>query len=189
MSLVLTTPPALEPVTLIEVKQHLRVSHTQDDELIATMAKAARQVTETLCGCKWMTQGWELTRDVWPAELREVGICLPFGPVQTVSAITVVGDSGPITVPPSAYALAAASNRQLVFLATPPAPVQATGGITIDFAVGMDDPEDVPGPVRQAIALLTAHFYERREVVEPRSLRALPRSVDALLAPYREMSI
>ena len=49
---------------------------------------------------------------------------------------------------------------------------------------------DVPEPLRQAIRLLVAHWYENRGLVAAGSQTAmLPSTVAALVAPYRMLSL
>ena len=49
---------------------------------------------------------------------------------------------------------------------------------------------DVPEPLRQAIRLLVAHWYENRGLIVPAaSIAVLPATVAALIAPYRMLSL
>jgi uncharacterized phiE125 gp8 family phage protein len=68
-----------------------------------------------------------------------------------------------------------------------PQPGQAANGIEIDFTAGYGDAAaDVPAPMRQALLLLVAHWYEHRcpiEVGAPDMV--IPAVVSDLLAPYR----
>ena len=51
-------------------------------------------------------------------------------------------------------------------------------------------PTDVPEPLRQAIRLLVAHWYENRGLIAVgQSVAVLPATVAALLAPYRVLSL
>jgi uncharacterized phiE125 gp8 family phage protein len=78
---------------------------------------------------------------------------------------------------------------RLVWRGTGTAPVSplAANGIEIDFVAGYGDaPSDVPQPIRQALLLLVAHWYENREPVEiGATATVIPGSVSSLLSLYR----
>jgi uncharacterized phiE125 gp8 family phage protein len=70
-----------------------------------------------------------------------------------------------------------------------PSPGRSTAGIELDVTAGYGDTAvDIPEPLRQAIRLLLAHWYENRAIVAEGST-ALPASVEALIAPYRVLSL
>src|SRR5262245_1528310 len=81
--LVLVTPPAVEPLTLGEVKVHLRVDHTADDEDISDLITAARELCEEQSGRSLATQTWRLELDRFPAW----SFRLLRGPLQSVTSI------------------------------------------------------------------------------------------------------
>jgi uncharacterized phiE125 gp8 family phage protein len=72
-----------------------------------------------------------------------------------------------------------------------PAPGRALAGIEIDIATGYGDaPADVPQPLRRAIELLVAHWYENRGLIATgQSVAVLPAAVAAMIAPYRVLSL
>jgi uncharacterized phiE125 gp8 family phage protein len=47
----------------------------------------------------------------------------------------------------------------------------------------------VPEPLRQAVRLLTAHWYENRGLAAIGTVTVLPSTVAALIAPYRMLSL
>lgn len=94
--------PAVEPVTLAEMKAYLRVDDddgTQDD-LIAGLVKAARLMIEAASRRILIEQRWRVVLDRWPAGGT---ILLPLSPLIAVDGITVTDASGHATeVPASA---------------------------------------------------------------------------------------
>jgi uncharacterized phiE125 gp8 family phage protein len=72
-----------------------------------------------------------------------------------------------------------------------PAPGRAVGGIELDVEVGCGDaPSDVPEPLRQAIRVLVAHWYENRGLIAAgQSVAVPPDSTNALIKPYRVLSL
>ena len=66
MTLALISPPAVEPVTLADMKAHLRVTHDSEDAMIASLIKAAREELEQAAGLALISQGWRLYLDCWP---------------------------------------------------------------------------------------------------------------------------
>ena len=63
----------------------------------------------------------------------------------------------------------------------------AANGIAISFIAGFGTAvTDVPAPVRQAMLLLTAHWFEHRDPIEiGQPDTAIPKAVSDLLRPYR----
>jgi len=67
MTLFKTVEPAVEPVTLSEVKAHLRIDGTSEDDLLGGLVRAARQDVERSTGLALIDQSWRLVLDRWPA--------------------------------------------------------------------------------------------------------------------------
>lgn len=181
MSLTLISPAAAEPVTLADAKDHLRVTEAAEDALIAGALAAAVRAIEARAGLALMTQAWRLALDAAPDET----LILPVSPVQSVDAVIVSGAA----VDLSAYEVATGAPGRLRAAAPWPAPANAIGDVTIDFTAGYASADDVPAPLKQAALMLTAHFYENRESAGEARVYTVPRSVDALIAPYREFRL
>jgi uncharacterized phiE125 gp8 family phage protein len=191
MSALLLTPPALEPVSLADAKHFLRVEHDNDDDVIAALTAAARVHVEAQTRRALIDQTWRLTRDVWPASGR-----LPVLPVplQEVTAIRVFDADGmPHLLDVETFAIDRVSAPAVLAFArgAPPAPGKLTAGIEIDIVVGCgDEPDAVPAPLRQAIRILAAHWYENRGVIAASGeVAAMPQSVASLIAPFRVLSL
>jgi uncharacterized phiE125 gp8 family phage protein len=71
-----------------------------------------------------------------------------------------------------------------------PQPGRLAAGIELDVTVGYGDAAtDVPEPLRQAVRLLVAHWYENRGLAAIGTVTVLPTTVAALIAPYRMLSL
>ena len=193
MPLVLTSGPAVEPVTLAEAKAHLRVDGSAEDTLIASLIVTSRLHVEAAAGLALVTQSWSWYLDAWP---RGHALKLPLRPVQSVAAVRLYDETGAATtLDPATYFLdGAAAPPRLVRQrrALPwPQPARIANGIEIAFTAGFGPaPADVPAPIRQAILLLIAHWHEHRSPLEDGApAEPLPPMVTELLAPYRSVRL
>jgi uncharacterized phiE125 gp8 family phage protein len=192
MPLILTSGPAVEPVALAEAKAHLRVDGTAEDTLIASLVVTSRLHVEAAAGLALVTQSWSWLRDAWPAG---PALELPLRPVTGIAAVRIYDAGGAATtLDPATYLLdGAGSPPRLVrsgALAWP-VPGRAANGVEVAFTAGYGDAaEDVPAPIRQAVLLLVAHWYEHRSPLKDGAHAApLPDMVSELLAPYRAMRL
>ena len=187
MSAILITAPAQEPLSLAEAKAFLRVEHEADDGLIALLIAAARLAVEGETRRALLSQEWRLVRDAWPQSGR---IAVTPAPLTAVTAARVYDEAGAAhTVDAQAFIVDAARAALAFAPWSLPAPGRAVAGIEIDVAVGYgEDADDMPEPLRQAIRMLVAHWYDNRGVVAAEG-RTLPRGVAALIAPYRMVSL
>jgi uncharacterized phiE125 gp8 family phage protein len=185
----LKTAPTIEPVDLDEVKNHLRLDSAVEDTLLASLIKAAREHVEALCG-PLLTQTWNQYEDDWPA-----GDVIPIGKprLQSVSSITYTDvDSVSATLDTANYSVDTDSEYfpRIVLEDDgewPTTDLHPKNPIDIEMVCGYgDETDDIPEPVRIAILLLVAHWYENRSPVNIGSVvTPLPLAVDSLLTHYR----
>ena len=188
MPLVLTAGPAVEPVTLAEAKAHLRVDGTAEDTLVASLIVTSRLHVESGIGLALITQGWSYFLDCWPPG---PALKLPLRPVQAIDAVHLYDENAVVTtLAPETYLLDGASAparlvRQGAIVW--PKPGRIANGIEVAFTAGFGDTAaDVPGPIRQAVLLLVAHWYEHRSPLEiGAAAEPVPDMVGELLGPYR----
>jgi uncharacterized phiE125 gp8 family phage protein len=189
MAALLLTPPAAEPLSLADAKAFLRVEHDDDDALIETLIRGARGAVEARTRRALITQSWRLVLDAWPRDGR---IAAPLAPVRTLTAARVY-DSADLAhaLDVEAFVLDAASGA-IGFTPWGPAPPgRGLAGIEIDVVAGYGDTAaDVPEPLRQAVRLLTAHWYENRSLGGGAAgAPPLPAGLDRVLAPYRVLTL
>jgi uncharacterized phiE125 gp8 family phage protein len=79
-----------------------------------------------------------------------------------------------------------AGEECVLLLATEP----EARGYEIDFIAGYGEAGgDTPAPLRQAILMLVAHWYEHRSAAIGGAPEVVPTGVRALVAPYRRMAL
>jgi uncharacterized phiE125 gp8 family phage protein len=191
MTAALITGPALEPVSLAEAKAHLRLDGSDEDAYLTAAIVSARVHVEALTRRLLIEQSWRIYLDAWP---RKRIVTLPPAPLMSVDAVTVYdADGEPVVVDPEDYeADTVACPGRLVLLSPVPAAVgRAFNGIEIDVTSGYGATSvDVPSPLRQAVMMLVAHFYEHRGAVgHDLAGEVPPHGFHALIAPYRILSL
>ena len=187
MSLIMTSSPAIEPITAADAKAHLRIDGSAEDALIASLILTSRLHVESALGFALISQGWTLLLDAWP-EGRAVDI--PIRPLLAITSARVLSATGvPTVLSASDYILDATGvPPRLVRTGTTwPLPGSVANGIEIAFTAGFGPAaSDVPSPIRHALLLLVAHWYEHRDAIEIGSgTMSIPHAVSELLRPYR----
>lgn len=204
MPLIRTVAPSAEPLTLEQVKAHLKVEIADDDALIGALLTAARQHLDGADG--WlgralMPQTWKLTLDDFPrgrAGGRTGWIKLPLPPLIAVDSVTYVDADGVgQTLAESGYQLIAGGDWPSCLAPAWNSEWPATRGqpsaVSVTFQCGyagataspVDAATDVPETVRAAMKLLIGHWYQNREATSLSGTGELPLGVCALLLPLR----
>jgi len=166
MALVIQTEPAEEPLSIEEVKTHLRVDMDDDDDLISSMIKTAREHAEDVTHRKLITQTWKYYLDEWPdCEYIE----LPFPPLKTVSSIKYTDYNLATTTMTLATDYVVDTNKEpgrivLAYGKTwPTATLHVTSPIEIIFICGFGTPEDIPEKIKSGMKIDLSTYYENRE--------------------------
>jgi len=76
--------PIIEPLSLAEIKSHLRVDDTSDDEMLSTIIQVAREQVEDITRRALLTSTWDFVIQEWPIENY---IKLPYGNLQSVTSV------------------------------------------------------------------------------------------------------
>ena len=178
----LSIAPDIEPISLAEAKAHLRLDTDAEDDQLARLIQSARVHVEAFTGLALIAQVWTWTLGRWPPG----PLALPLNPVAAIDRVRSATAAGVFTaLDASALWLDADPVRPRLVPAGPlPAPSVSTDGIEIVFTAGFGPlPKDVPAPIRQALLLIVADWFDNR-APDP---GAITRSdaVATLLAPWR----
>lgn len=176
MALTIVTEPAIEPLDLEEIEDHLRLSETStgaEDTLLLTFQTVARRYCERIQNRAYLHQTLRLTLDAFP---RGDCIVLPRPPLVSISSITYYGTGGTANaMTASAYYADTAGEPGRVCLAYgetwPHATLRPTNGVEVQYVAGYGSVQSVvPAEVRQAIKLIVGHMYEHREGSDVKSM-------------------
>ena len=114
MSATLTGPPASEPLTLDEVKAHLKIDGAFEDDLLSRYITAARQHIEQRTQEILISQSWAVFFDDWPQN----GVMeIPVSPVSEVTGLyTYNSENVAALIDPAHYFVDLAAKPQKLVL-------------------------------------------------------------------------
>jgi uncharacterized phiE125 gp8 family phage protein len=193
MTLHLVAAPAALPLSLAELKAHLRVTDDAEDALIVGYLRAAVGAIDGAAG--WLgraliTQTWRMDLDAWPA-CETIQIPLP--PCRTVDLVTYVDEDGSTQsiVDYQVYGLGGSWPARVAhaYGSRWPGTRRQGDAISVTFTAGYGDSwNDVPEPVRAAILMMVTDLFEHRgSFISGSGFDKLQPSdtVQALLMPFR----
>lgn len=185
MTYALTDPPTAEPLTLAEVKAHLRLDDDAEDALLLSLVATAREHLEGETGLCLLAQSWRLHLDDWPSD----GVIrIAKSPVQAIQTVTVYGEDGiPLEVSLEDHLLDGAGRPARLWLRDPLSPGRSMNGIEIDFSAGYGEAgTDVPDTLKRAMLIHVGHMFAFRGVISPDQQPAgIPDGYERLIAPFR----
>jgi uncharacterized phiE125 gp8 family phage protein len=178
----LITAPASDPVTLQEVKEHLRVTwFTDDDTYIQALIKAAVSHLDGYQGILnrcIVSQEWQVTRASWCRKMETIFTDTTDAVIKYYDA-----DGDEQTLDGATYQVYPDYIRLKNDFVFPSIQADRDDPILIVTTHGY---EVVPDSLLLAIKILVAHWYRNREPVTFTGNPAkIPFSVNALLAPHR----
>lgn len=190
MTLVQIAQPGPEPVLLEEAKAHLRLDGATEDAYVEALIGAARTHVENVTNRALVQTQYRLDLPGWPAGGV---ITLPRPPLQAVTAIQYVDDGGTLqTLASDQYQVTVPSGPcaprgtvRPAYAVTWPSTRPQPNAVQVSFTAGYAAAA-CPKPLRAAVLMLVAHFYESREAASVGSIASVetPFGVRALLAPY-----
>jgi len=184
-----------EPVSVDDVRTHLRIESTEEDYLLLSYITAARLYAENYCRRSFMPQTFRLSIDTFPASGL---IELPFAPLSTNSTdvtITYADSSGNSTTLSSTYYTVDYQSEPGRIILNKDLDWPDTYGHYLDVSITYKSgyPLDAnstggtcPGAIKQWILMRVGQMYEHREpVLVGQNFSYLQRSfVGGLLDPY-----
>ncbi|RWG80942.1 MAG: hypothetical protein EOQ69_19360, partial [Mesorhizobium sp.] len=139
--------------------------------------------------------GRALVTQTWQQDFDGFGQCLrlPVGPLASVSSVTYYdGSNVQQTLGTSVYDKFTDALGPYVGLKPNqswPSTYARPDAVSVTFVAG-EAVDDVPAPLKVAIMLLAANWFENREAVNVGNITSeMPMGVAALIAPYRRVGV
>lgn len=167
----LVTAPAATPISLDTAKAHLRVDHSDDDEMIVEMIEQAADYIDGyrgVLGRAVITQTWDLFLDAWPCEDNGY-IKVPLPPLQSVTFLKYRNSAGVWTSLVANTDFEVDTNQTfgwIIPLNGWPFSLYDKGlsKVNVRFVAGYGDDEfDMPPLVRHIVKTMIGDSYENRE--------------------------
>lgn len=191
MIIKIITAPTEELISLEDAKKHLRVTSSDEDSIITSIIKVAREVAENFTRRALASQTLEYIIDKFPEKV----ITLPMPPVESITSIKYKNSSGVETTwDSSKYIFLDSEPAKIVpaygeiFPSFTPYPI---GAVRIRYVTGYKAEGDaniiIPEAIKQALFLLIGHYFENREILLERGHipKTIPFSAEALLYSYK----
>lgn len=163
-SLVVTTPPIVDPVSLAEFKEHARIDGNHEDGNIRLLLSAARRLLEADTQRAFYTQTLTLRLDYFP-----VTILLERCPVQSITSVKYYDSSNALqTLSTSVYQSDLFCEPALILPTsgqTWPTTYDRLNSVEVAFVAGYSSLSAIPSEAKQAINMLAASWYENKETV------------------------
>lgn len=165
LALTRTTAPTVEPVSLALAKQHLRVDHNDEDDLITEYIASARAWVESFLERSLIRQTWQMILDEFPAAGENIELRMP--PAYDLVSFQYLDDDGDATTVDAAYYDSIlAVDCGIITLASGqawPVPGDYPGPVRISYRTGYGTAAtDVPADIRRAVRTMVEHQYRTR---------------------------
>jgi uncharacterized phiE125 gp8 family phage protein len=197
-SLKRTVDPTVEPVSVTELKAHLRIDWTEEDEALLIYLKAAREYAEAYTSRSFSTSTYVMRFIQFPSDGDPIR--LPRLPLIEVESLTYTDNDGnstmlfqspPTNTAPQVGSLDVVESDDSAEIYPGPEnnhtwpTVTSNGRVRLTFVAGYTT---VPAAVKQAILHHAAHLYRNREAVSEQPLKEAPLAVHSLLDTVRNYS-
>lgn len=181
---IIATAPSVEPISLQEAKDHLRLTSDfiEDDSYINLLITAARKSAENYTSRAFLNTAYDLYQNDWSDQIE-----VWKGNIQEVTSITYNDVNGDPQSLDLSLVFTDLNNVPGLLKSASTFPTVYNKGynnIIIRFTAGFGaTAADVPEDIKTALKLIIARWYDNRE--DTRQNLAFPKASESLLNEYK----
>lgn len=179
----------VEPITMQQVKDHLRITWDEEDALIYSLLSAGREYAENLTSQAIIEQ--TITAYYHSLPYHEGAIDLPLSNAISITSVTYTDDAGVVqTVSASDYYLVQGQPNRIYFKEGYPSAKNRPESVVVTYEAGFGPTPFKPFPmaIKAAILIMTADMYENREAQATQKFEQ-NMTVERLLNQNKEMAL
>lgn len=170
-----------ETLSLTDVKNHLRITHSDDDDKLRQLIAAVREKTEHELGKTLVTSTRELKLDAFPDEIG-----LDYRPVQSITSIEYIDTDGANqTLAADQYQFDRQGRVKPSYGNSWPDTRDAYDAVTITYVAGETHAGNVPQDIKLAMLLMIGHYDLNAENSAFTQIITIPEGAKSLLAPHK----
>ena len=174
-------------ITVAQAKEHLRITHSDDDTYIEAINLAASEWCEEFQNRVYVQREVIDYLDKFPTEIRPRK-----SPLISVDSITYYDDNGTLqTLANTVYDVGIYKEPGRIALAYNqewPSTRAMINAVIVTYQAGWAARANIPEEIKHAVKLMVGHLYENRETVSHVNMSSIPLGVKSLLSMKRTMT-
>jgi len=174
-------------ITVAQAKEHLRITHADEDDYIEAITLAASEWCEEFQGRVYVQREVVDYLDSFPTEIRPRK-----SPLISVDSVKYYDDDGVLqTLAAATYDVGIYKEPGRISLAynqSWPSTRAMINAVTITYQAGWAARANIPEEIKHAVKLMVGHLYENRETVSRVNMNSIPLGVKSLLSMKRTMT-
>jgi uncharacterized phiE125 gp8 family phage protein len=175
-------------ITTAQAKEHLRITHSDEDDYIEAITLAASEWCEDFQNKVYVAREVVDYLDSFPTEIRPVR-----SPLISVTSITYYDTDGNLqTLANTVYDVGTFKEPgriSLKYNQSWPDTRSIINAVIVTYQAGYVARANIPEEIKHAVKLLVGHLYENREAVSPLSMSEVPVGVKSLLSMKKTFNI
>jgi len=185
----IATPNTTQVVSTSDLKEHLRITFSNDDTYIGTLAFAAQETVEKFCNIFLL----ETELNQYGFDICDVEILFksPIWGDATTRTLYVYSNGGWVSQAGVEFITNSKPPRMYLNNATIDTPdSDITQKYKVNYKVGYDSASDIPSALIQAIKIIVADMYENRQsVIVGKTVAEIPKTAEYLMQNYKVQTL